>query len=237
MFNLPTLPELITRIPVILIALTVHEFSHGYAALKCGDDTALRAGRLTFNPMAHLDFIGTICLLFAPIGWAKPVPVNPYYFRHPRRDEMIVSFAGPASNFAQALIFAVLMKIIVPFLPAYEPATPYAAAVRHPGAELLMAVLFFGVVINVGLGIFNLIPLFPLDGSHILSNMLPYEQRRKYEEFNRYAPFVILGLVLFGGGLLSNIIWVPVDLLMRSALSADNFRKVITALANLQILK
>jgi len=236
MFSLPTVPELITRIPVILIALTVHEFCHGYAALRCGDDTAKRAGRLTLNPIPHLDLIGTICLLIAPIGWAKPVPVNPYYFRNPRRDEMIVSFAGPGSNFSLALIFAALAGIIVPLLPASEPAWLYPDAVRHQGAELLLAILFWGVVLNIGLGIFNLIPLFPLDGSHILSNLLPYEQRRKYEEFSKYSPIILLALVLLGGSLLGQIIFVPSNLLFNAVLSNENLDKIYIALRNLKIM-
>ncbi|RKY29350.1 MAG: site-2 protease family protein [Planctomycetota bacterium] len=182
---LPTSQELFTRIPVILIALTVHEFSHAYAAFRCGDDTAKRMGRLTLNPLAHLDPLGTICLLFAPIGWAKPVPINPYYFRNPRRDEIIVSAAGPASNFAMAVIAAVMFKVSWDIL-------------HVNGNSLLFLFLFYAVLINIVLGLFNLLPIFPLDGSHILKNILPWHMAEKMEQFRQYGMFIIIGIVILG---------------------------------------
>ena len=177
--------SLFTRIPVILIALTVHEFSHAYAAFRCGDDTAKRMGRLTLNPLAHLDPLGTICLLFAPIGWAKPVPINPYYFRNPRRDEIIVSAAGPASNFAMAVIAAVMFKVSWDIL-------------HVSSNSLLFMFLFYGVLINIVLGLFNLLPVFPLDGSHILKNILPWHMAEKMEQLRQYGMFIIIGIVILG---------------------------------------
>lgn len=227
MFNINPLAMLI-RMPIILLALTFHEFAHGYIALRCGDRTAKEHGRLTLNPLAHLDPLGTICLLFAPIGWAKPVPINPYNFRYPRRDDILVSAAGPASNFAQALVFVVLAKILVPVLH-FTPGTGVGPA------DMLMIFLFFGIMLNMGIGIFNLLPLYPLDGSHIVSNLLPYEQARKFDEFRRYAPFVLLGLVFFGRGILSTIIYEPTFFVLRSFLSKMEFAKMWYALGKLNI--
>jgi Zn-dependent protease len=185
--HFPTITDLLTRVPVIFLALTVHEFCHAYAALRCGDDTAKRAGRLTLNPMAHLDLLGTICLLIGPFGWAKPVPVNPNYFRNPRQDEVTVSLAGPGSNFAMAIISAILVKIFADFvqLPPYD-------------APLLYILLFWGVYINVGLGIFNLIPVYPLDGSHIFRNVLPWRMADKLVELERHGPLIFLALIVLG---------------------------------------
>lgn len=219
--------ELLARAPVILMALTFHECAHAYAAYRCGDPTAKHMGRLTLNPLKHLDLIGTICLFLAPIGWAKPVPVNPYNYRRPREDDIIVSIAGVATNFAQALIFLFLAMLIVPHLPF-----PTFEGKPAP-ADFLMAVLFLGILINMGLGIFNLIPLFPLDGSHVLSNMLPYEQARKFDEFNKYAPFVLLALVFFGGNIIGTIVGIPTRFIMNMALSSDNVEKMRWAISSL----
>jgi len=227
MFGLPDIPQLLVRIPVLLPALVFHELGHAYVAYRCGDNTAKLAGRITLNPIAHLDPLGTICLLLAPIGWAKPVPVNPYYFRNPRRDEILVSGAGVVTNFAQALIFLVLAMIIVPFLP-----NPELHPGRQGGVDFIFAILFLGVLMNIGLGIFNLIPLFPLDGSHILSNILPYEHRRQFDEFSKIAPFVLLGLVFFGGAFLSHLIFAPTNFLFSNLLNPDDYDKMITAMVN-----
>ena len=178
--------RLVIRLPVILIALPVHEFAHGFVAHLCGDDTAKHNGRLTLNPMAHLDPIGTLCLIFAPIGWAKPVPVNPHNFRNPRSDDIKVSAAGPASNFLLAVISLILLKVIFQVfthLPAWLP-----------------AMLFISVFLNIGLGLFNLLPLFPLDGSHIVQNMLKWPASEKFAAFSRYAPLLLLAFVVMGGG-------------------------------------
>jgi Zn-dependent protease len=209
----PTAQELFTRIPVILIALTVHEFSHAYAALRCGDDTARRMGRLTLNPLAHLDPLGTICLLFAPIGWAKPVPINPYYFRNPRRDEIIVSAAGPASNFAMAVIAAVMFKVSLDIL-------------HVNGNSLLFLFLFYGVLINIALGLFNLLPIFPLDGSHILKNILPRHMAEKMEQLRQYGMFIIIGIVILGNvtGMFYYLIHVPTMLLLNLVMGRNIFQ-------------
>ncbi len=178
---------LVLRLPVVLFALTVHEFMHGWVAHKCGDDTAARAGRLTLNPLPHLDFLGTLCLMFAPIGWAKPVPVNPANFAYEtrRRDEILVSGAGVAANFGMGIGFALLMRFLHPTL-----------ATAGDAAGIVLTILFFGAFINFGLAIFNLLPIPPLDGSHILENLLPLNAAIRFREFRRYGVFLVLGFVL-----------------------------------------
>jgi len=202
MFNFAAL---IIRAPVVLFALTIHEFMHGYAAYRCGDPTARDMGRLTLNPLAHLDPIGTICLFIGPIGWAKPVPVNPANFRRPSRDDIIVSFAGPGINIALAILLCLLARLLVAF-----DFNPQADTVGF----VLCQVLAVGVYLNFALAIFNLIPLGPLDGHHILRELLPPRAREKYLAFNRYGMFVILGIVFFGRGILWTIISVPMGYLM-----------------------
>lgn len=187
------LQEKLIRVPVVLLALTVHEFCHAYSAYRLGDPTAYRAGRCTLNPLAHLELIGTLCLLFAPIGWAKPVPVNPLNFRNPGRDDIIVSAAGPASNFAQAVVYALLLRLLGEF------AIPVKAAAGVYGFQTLAYFGFMGVLINVGLGVFNLLPLFPLDGFHVCENMMKGASRQRFYETAHYGQYVIIGLVLLGG--------------------------------------
>ena len=197
------LQELILRVPVILLALTVHEFAHAYSAYRLGDPTAMRQGRCSLNPIRHLDPIGTICLLFAPIGWAKPVPVNPMNFRNPSRDDMIVSIAGPASNIAQAVVFALLLRGLV----AIVAATPTAVLVT------VFNMLVLAILINIGLAIFNMLPIFPLDGFHVLRHFLPASAREKLTAMAPLGPMLILAVVLlprFGGFNLFKLLIAPV---------------------------
>ena len=176
---------LILRLPVVLFALTIHEFMHGFAAYRCGDDTAYRAGRLTLNPLAHLDVLGTICLIFGPIGWAKPVPVNPYNYGRPRRDDIIVSGAGIAANFTLGVVCALVLRFFGTQL----------AAIAEVG-ETLFSLVFLGSLVNFALAIFNLLPIPPLDGSHILENLLPAGAAIRFAEFRRHGVFVLLLFVL-----------------------------------------
>ncbi len=186
-----SLMDLVIRMPPVLIALTVHEFMHAYTALRCGDTTARDMGRLTFNPLAHLDPIGTILIVLVGFGWAKPVPVNPYNFRHPGRDDMLVSFAGPASNFVLGILFALLLRTLL-LLPV-DLSGRYATG--------LVEMVKWGALINFLLGIFNLLPIAPLDGHHILRELLPYGARERFMQFSRFGPLLIIALWLFGGGI------------------------------------
>jgi len=177
------LKSLIPFVIAILYALTIHEFFHAWTANKLGDPTARMQGRLTLNPLAHLDPIGTICIFIAHFGWGKPVPVNSSYFKHPRRDDVLVSAAGPISNFVSALFFGLIFQILHKFTGV---------------ASDLSKVLELLVVMNLMLAIFNCIPLYPLDGSHILKGFLPRRMLSGYEKICKYGPFVLLGVILLG---------------------------------------
>lgn len=174
-------------------------------AHKCGDDTALYQGRLTLNPLAHLDPFGTLCFFLVGFGWAKPVPVNPYNYRHPSRDDILVSIAGVCANFLSALAFAVVFRLII----AFGAGTPLANLT-------MLKLLMMAVRINLILIFFNLLPIPPLDGSHVLAQLLPLHMADWY---NRnvvpYGHFILMGLVFLGRGLLWTIIGVPTDLLTR----------------------
>lgn len=180
---------LVLLFPPLLFALTVHEFSHGLAALKLGDPTAKLLGRLTLNPLAHLDPLGTLIFLVPPhIGWAKPVPVDVRYLRHPRRDMMWIALAGPVSNITLALVFGSLLRLI--------DAAPHSFT-GHVEVALVRMVAW-SVVLNLSLAAFNMIPIFPLDGSKVLAGLLNPIAAARYQSFESIGPFVLLGLILIG---------------------------------------
>ena len=175
--------SLILSIPGLLIALTFHEFAHGYAAYRMGDNTARYSGRLSLNPLDHLDIWGTLCLLFFHFGWAKPVPINPANFRDQKKGIIIVSLAGPCANFLLAFVCAVVCKILVRFTAASEIAV------------FFYQVFLYAEVMNVGLMVFNLIPIPPLDGSKVLMEFLPPRARYEMYRIERYSGIVLLILV------------------------------------------
>ncbi|MGE4292259.1 MAG: site-2 protease family protein [Desulfovibrio sp.] len=193
----------------LLVALTFHEVAHGLVAYRLGDPTAKLMGRLTLNPLKHLDPLGTLIFFIARVGWAKPVPVNPRYFKNPRQGMLLVAVAGPAANFVLALVFAALFHLL--------------GLVPIPGRESLLFKILYptvlicqaGVFVNLVLAIFNLLPIPPLDGSNILAGILPRGLAAKYMSLSRYGVFLILGLVvashLFNISLLSNVLLPPVS--------------------------
>lgn len=194
--------QIIILAPPILLALTVHEFAHGYVAYRFGDPTARDQGRLTLNPLKHLDPLGTIAFFIIHIGWAKPVPVNPGYFKNPRKDMLWVALAGPAVNMILAVISALAVKVLW-FIATTIPYSPMAEAILVPLNEVLMA----SVWINLVLCIFNFLPIPPLDGSKILAGLLPPDMARSYASVERYG-FAIIMILAFTG-ILSKMI-IPV---------------------------
>ena len=187
MFDPDFLSRALIAAPAILFSLTVHEFFHAYLAYRFGDSTAKDMGRLTLNPLAHLDFFGTIMLFLSQFrfGWAKPVPVNPYNLRNPRQADFWISAAGPLSNLGLGLIFGIIFRLI------------YSGHFAVPAP--IIQFLLIAVMINVSLAFFNLIPLFPLDGSHILRSILPPAYELRLIEFERFGPFILMFLIIIGG--------------------------------------
>lgn len=194
--------ELIILAPPLLFALTFHEFAHGFIAYRLGDPTARDAGRLTLNPLKHLDPLGTIAFFFIKFGWAKPVPVNPRYFQNPKKDMLWVALAGPVTNLALAVISAILTKAIWT-LASILPYSSAAEAILVPLNSMLIA----SVWINLVLCIFNFLPIPPLDGSRILMGLLPNNLALSYMRLERFG-FIII-LVLAFSGILSKVI-VPI---------------------------
>ena len=175
-------------IPGLLVAVTCHEFAHARVALAFGDDTALREGRVTLNPLAHLDPLGTFGMLFAGFGWGKPVPVNIHALRYPRAD-LFVSAAGPGTNFLLAFLCALPLRV-----PALLEMLEHFGMLA--GAQLFLSSL---VGINLRLAFFNLLPIHPLDGSHVLQNLLPLNAAMRFHELNQtYGYILLLGLILSG---------------------------------------
>ena len=190
---------LISYIFVLLTAFAVHEFAHAFVANWFGDDTPSRAGRLTLNPFAHLDPIGSLMLLFAGFGWAKPVPINPYALtRRSSSAVMWVSLAGPLSNLLMAVIVAIPFKLGLVSLQ--QAAMDMATASKHL-LPTLPQFLYIFVSTNLLLMLFNLIPISPLDGEKVLYYLLPPPGQRVMDNIRPYGPILLL-LVVFGGSLL-----------------------------------
>ena len=213
----------ICQIAILLYAIILHEMSHGIVALWCGDPTAKQAGRLTLNPIPHIDLIGSIILpLFLVLmrssilfGWAKPVPVNPYYFRNRWRDEILVSLAGPITNISLGIVFILLMKL---FINVYA----------H---KFWLTVLFYGLLINLVLAIFNLIPIPPLDGSHVVRNIFGGKVEQFYRKIEGFGFLILLAFLYFGLAwrvinfflkLVLTLVFGPMELAIISSILSSN---------------
>ncbi len=187
-FDFVYLGLLVLSAVAVLLCLTVHELCHGLAAYLLGDPTAKRAGRLTLSPLAHIDWLGFALMLVARVGWAKPVPVDIRSFKHPKRDMAITAAAGPLSNFVLALVSLLLGSLVLTLNGG-----------RHNGAaEWVLFFLCSVAVMSVGLGLFNLIPIPPLDGSKLLFSVLPDRLYYGYLRCERYLLLVVVALAWFG---------------------------------------
>ena len=195
--------DLLLSVPAVLLAITVHEFGHALAAYKLGDDTPLRQGRLSLNPFDHVDPLGLAMLLFAHIGWGKPVQIDPRNYNRNisvEKADAIVSFAGPLMNFITAIVFALIYCAIIKFAGT-------AFIISNIGG-IIIAIVAYIVTMNIGLGVFNLIPLPPLDGSKIFLPILPYNAKSWFIEHEQifYFVFLIIWITGIAGRLISPII-------------------------------
>lgn len=191
------LTQILISILVVTFSLSVHEFAHAYTAFRLGDDTAEKSGRLTLNPLAHLDPLGVLAFIIAKIGWAKPVPVNSNRFSKIKNRNLgiaLVSVAGPLSNFLISTIACLLIYFIVWLKIDY-----------FPGKAILMDILISFFYSNIFLGIFNLLPVPPLDGYRVIGSALPRRINQELYKYERYIGMIFLVLVWFGGGIIGKI--------------------------------
>lgn len=187
MFN-RDITEILLSVPGVLIGLVFHEFAHALMADKLGDKTPRYQGRITLSPMAHLDPIGLILILIAGFGWAKPVQINPRNLKSPRRDDALISLAGPLANFIIAIFFAIILKILI----ITNTASSFAPNVW----ENLVGIIDSAVAINIVLGIFNLLPIPPLDGSHILEDLTDIGRFQFYNMLRQYSTIILMLIIV-----------------------------------------
>ena len=200
-----SLREMLLRLPVLFIAISVHEYCHGYAAYKMGDNTAKMQGRLTLNPLAHIDILGALCMLLFGFGWAKAVPINPNNFRDRKKGLVLVSLAGPLSNFFMAFLGAVLYGVFLKF---------NFGNFNAEFASVFYGLMYQLILLNVCFGVFNLLPIPPLDGSKIVGAFLPYRIYYKVLEYERYA-FPVL-LILLYTNILSKVLFFLINPVLKS---------------------
>jgi Zn-dependent protease len=190
----------------ILLAISVHESAHGWMAHRLGDPTAKYSGRITLNPLAHLDLIGTLMFLIVGFGWAKPVPVDPRYFKHYKRDSALTAIAGPISNLILAAIAFIGLLVVSP-----EVSGSSVFSVLRSGSDVSVVHMFFSqlfassLFINLALMAFNLLPVAPLDGSKVLHLFISYRYERDYQQYMRYGPMILLSIIL-----LESFVHIPI---------------------------
>jgi Zn-dependent protease len=228
MEKLNTIQTIAVIVPPFVFSVILHEVVHGWVAEKLGDPTARNAGRLTLNPIPHIDLVWTIImpmlLYFTTgfvVGGAKPVPINPYNFKNPKRDMALSSMAGPGANMLMAISFAFLLRVILPVMERFIP-----AAIWEPIALPVALMLGAGAVINVILAIFNMIPIPPLDGSRIVYWLLPDKQAAVYYRLEPFGIFILIALLSFR--ILGTIIWPIIVFILYVLLGQD----ILVFLAN-----
>lgn len=212
---MPDFTILFVAMPAILFALTFHEYAHAWAAWKLGDPTARSMGRLSLNPLVHLDPAGTIMLIITVmsgfgIGWAKPVPVDPRYLRNPRKDMLWIALAGPVSN----IILAFILVGVFTHMPSGGVLT-----------DTLRQMIRYGIIINLALAFFNMLPIPPLDGSRVLRGLLPPAQAQRYGQLEMYGPILLIGLIIADQMLRLGIIrtWIAVPAQISLRLMSEIF--------------
>lgn len=197
--------SLLISVIALLPALTFHEWAHGYIAYKLGDNTAKADGRLSLNPLDHIDPIGSLMMLLVGFGWAKPVPINTRNFRKPKRDIALSSIAGPLMNFIVAFV-STFLYVLSYYICFYLGITGITA-------NVIQTIFFYSAVMNIGLGTFNLIPLPPLDGSNVLMCLLPQSLAVKYAQLRYYSHYIFIGLILLSRLPLGIDVFYPLDII------------------------
>lgn len=186
--------NILLSLPIVFLAISTHEAAHGFVAYKLGDPTAKNLGRLTLNPIKHLDPIGFICMLFFGIGWANPVPINTRYFKNPRRDMALSGAAGPVSNILLATVFTLIYKFAYPLLSRLY----LTNVLSYDMASAMVSFIYIGISLNITFAIFNLLPVPPFDGSRIFYAFLPPKYYFGVMKYERYIGLAILFLMFFG---------------------------------------
>ena len=181
--------DLIAGIPGLIIAMVIHEYAHARVAVALGDRTPLLMGRLTLNPAAHIDPVGLIMLFLVRFGWAKPVIIDPRNFKKPRRDDILVSLAGPFANLVMAFLALVALLVI-------------KSTMGHLSVGVYQVFQLI-IIYNINFAIFNMIPLPPLDGSRVVAWLMPYRLQQQWHALEQFAPFLLIGIFWFGGRLVS----------------------------------
>jgi Zn-dependent protease len=181
-----SLAELLKVVPAILLGLTIHELAHAFMALRLGDDTPKQLGRLTINPLKHIDIVGFILLLIAGFGWAKPVVINKDNLKKPFRDDILIAVSGPVSNLIVAVFLVVLLKSVLVIVPFHSKGS----------YDLVVSVFLVFISINLSLGLFNLLPIPPLDGSHVVWNLLSKKSAASAAVYFQYGSYALLALIL-----------------------------------------
>lgn len=187
--------QLALVLPIILLSLSLHESAHAYAAYKLGDPTARNLGRISLNPLRHLDPIGFLCMLLCGFGWANPVPINSRNFRKPRSGMALSALAGPVSNLLLSIVFLLLLRFVG---YGWLATLTYPSETAFNAAYFLILFFYYGVSLNVTLAVFNLLPVPPLDGSRILFIFLPPKYAYKLVRYERYISLVVMLLLLLG---------------------------------------
>ncbi|MFW5985188.1 MAG: site-2 protease family protein [Halanaerobiaceae bacterium] len=200
--------QIIVMLPIFLLAISVHEVAHGYVSYLLGDPTAKNAGRLTLNPIAHLDPVGALVLVITRMyGWAKPVPIDPRYYKNPRQGMMYVGLAGPGANFVMAILFSLIWMLMLQFRLVSLYMNPQSIR------GIIATMIITGIQINIALGVFNLIPVPPLDGSKILRGFLPRKYDRYFYMLEGPQGMILIFILLFTG-ILGGIIRPIINLFM-----------------------